>query len=147
MLDIKKIVVPVDLNKNTQKLVDYALTIAKPFDAEVALFHAVEFMTMGEMALGNPNYDDMNTTHKNNAQKTLSEIVTKASTKCRKCTSEVVIGDIVDEILAYTKREDGNMIIIGTHGKRGFERILLGSVAERVLKNAHCPVLVMNPYK
>lgn len=147
MFEIKKIVVPVDLNKHTDKLVDYALSIAKAFDAEVAFFHAVEFMTMGEMALGNSGYDDQNTTQKDSAREALAGIVNEASSKCRKCTSEVVIGDIVDEILDYTKKEQGNLIIIGTHGKRGLEKILLGSVAERVLKGAHCPVLVMNPYK
>jgi nucleotide-binding universal stress UspA family protein len=39
------------------------------------------------------------------------------------------------------------MIIIGTHGSKGIEKLLLGSVAERVVKNAHCPTLVMNPFK
>ncbi|MCK9294597.1 MAG: universal stress protein, partial [Desulfobulbaceae bacterium] len=59
--------------------------------------------------------------------------------------TKVVIGDTVDTILDEAKSYD--TIIIGTHGYRGLEKILMGSVAERVVKNSPCPVLVYNPYK
>jgi nucleotide-binding universal stress UspA family protein len=59
----------------------------------------------------------------------------------------VIRGDIVEEIVKYADEEDAGLVIIGTHGARGLERILLGSVAERVLKSVHCPTLTMNPYK
>jgi nucleotide-binding universal stress UspA family protein len=147
MLNITKIIVPVDLDKNTDKIVDYALFMAKGLDAEVILFHVVEFLAQGEMALGNLGYDDYNTRRREDAENQMNELVRGAAGKCRKCSSKVVIGDTVDEILDLAKAEDAGMIIIGTHGKRGIEKILLGSVAERVLKNAHCPVLVINPYK
>ncbi len=147
MLNITKIVVPVDLHKNTDKLVNYALFIAKSLDAEVIFFHAVEFVVLGEMALGNPSYDDYNTDRLKKARKALDEIREKAADTYKNCTSKAVIGDTVDEILDLAKAEKAGLLIMGTHGKRGLEKILLGSVAERVLKNAHCPVLVMNPYK
>ena len=56
-------------------------------------------------------------------------------------------GDTVYEIVAYAKNQKADLIVIGTHGTRGLEKILLGSVAERVLKRAHCPTLIINPYK
>ena len=147
MLNFQKIIVPVDLDKNTTKLVEYALHIASKFDAEVILLHTVEFIVMGEMALGNPTYDDYNTSRKEAAGKALDKIVQEAADKGQKCTSRVLMGDTVDEILECAKEEHCDMIIMGSHGKRGLEKILLGSVAERVLKNAHCPVLIMNPYR
>jgi len=147
MLEFKKIIVPVDLEKNTTKLVEYALYIASQFDAEVLLLHTVEFIVMGEMALGNPTYDDYNTSRKEAAGKALDKIVQETAEKGKKCTSRVLLGDTVDEILACAKDEHCDLIIMGSHGKRGLEKILLGSVAERVLKNAHCPVLIMNPYR
>jgi nucleotide-binding universal stress UspA family protein len=146
-MNISKIVVPVDLDKHTDKLVDYALFMAKGLDAELILVHAVEFIVLGEMALGNFSYDDYNASRKDQAQKALEAITVKATGKCRKCTFKVTVGDIVDEILDAAAEEASDLIIIGSHGKRGLEKILLGSVAERVLKNAHCPVLIMNPYK
>jgi nucleotide-binding universal stress UspA family protein len=59
----------------------------------------------------------------------------------------VVTGDPVDRITEIAKEKNSDLIIISTHGAKGLEKILLGSVAERVLKRAHCPVLVMNPFK
>lgn len=146
-MNIAKIVVPVDLDKNTGKLVDYALAIAKALDAEVLFLHAVEFIVMGEMALGNPTFDDFNVQRKTDAQKMIDDIILNAAGKIKKCSGKVIVGDIVDKILHFASTEKADMIIMGSHGKRGLEKILLGSVAERVLKNAHCPVLIMNPYR
>ncbi|NOR25763.1 MAG: hypothetical protein GQ542_15525 [Desulforhopalus sp.] len=67
--------------------------------------------------------------------------------RCSGCTGEVTVGDPVDTITEFARAKDSDLIIISTHGAKGFEKILLGSVTERVLKRAHCPVLVMNPYK
>jgi len=57
------------------------------------------------------------------------------------------VGDVVDNLLEYTRKEGIDMIIMGTHGTRGIEKILLGSVAERVIKKATCPSLVYIPKK
>ena len=147
MQQITKIVVPVDLEKNTAKLVEFAIYMANRLDGEIVFFHAVEFLALGEMALGNFSYDDYNSARVTRAESMLRDIVEENSGKCRSCDSTVVVGDIVDEIVGYARDHDAGMIIIGTHGKRGLEKILLGSVAERVLKHAPCPVLVMNPYR
>jgi nucleotide-binding universal stress UspA family protein len=58
-----------------------------------------------------------------------------------------IVGDIVSEILTYAESQKADMIIIGTHGKQTQGEIVLGSVSEQVLRKAHCPVLVMNPYQ
>lgn len=147
MQEINNIVVPVDLEKNTDKVVDFAINMAKKLDAEISFFHAVEFHAMGEMALGVPSYDDYNSERFSHAEKKVEEIVRDATGKCKNCSGKTVMGDVVDAIVDYAQDQKAEMIIIGTHGKRGLEKILLGSVAERVLKRAHCPVLVMNPYR
>ena len=59
----------------------------------------------------------------------------------------VLHGIIVDEIVNFAQNKETDIIIIGTHGTKGIEKLLLGSVAERVVKSAHCPTLVMNPFK
>jgi nucleotide-binding universal stress UspA family protein len=147
-MQIKHIVVPVDLEQHTEKLVEFAVDMANKLDCEISIFHGVEyFVTMGEMALGNLTYEDYNSAQVDQARKKLDEIVRKAAGKCKKVSSKVGLGYVVDEIVAYAKDQEADMIIIGTHGKRGLEKILLGSVAERVIKRAHCPTLVMNPYR
>ena len=61
--------------------------------------------------------------------------------------SKVLTGDIAEEIMAYAKSYDCDLIIMGTHGYKGFERIIFGSIADKVVKNACCPVLTINPYQ
>jgi nucleotide-binding universal stress UspA family protein len=150
MQKIRHIVVPVDLDRHTGKLVDFAVDMAARLDCdEVTFFHGVDFEygPMGEMVLGNFSYEDYNSLRVDQAKKKLDEIVQKATCKCKKCGSKVAFGYVVDEIVQYAKDQEADMIIIGTHGKRAIEKILLGSVAERVIKKAHCPILVMNPYR
>ena len=52
----------------------------------------------------------------------------------------------MDSIVAYAKEKEADLIIIGTHGRKGIEKIMLGSVAERVIKHAPCPTLIYNPH-
>ena len=148
MQEIQQIVVTVDLGKNIQKLIDFAIYMADQLDSEISFFHCIEeIIEMGEMALGSFSHDDYNSERVRYAKEALEEIVKNATGKYKKCTSKVVVGDVVDEIIDYAKKRNANMIIMGTHGKRGLEKILLGSVADRVLKTAHCPVLLMNPHR
>jgi nucleotide-binding universal stress UspA family protein len=67
--------------------------------------------------------------------------------QCLGCTGQVINGEPVEKIVEVAEEKDADLIIISTHGAKGLEKILLGSVAERVLKRAHCPVLIMNPFK
>lgn len=145
-MHITKIFVPLDLDQDSQNVVNYAQFVASTFDAEIVFFHAVEFTTSGEMALGNLSYDDINTTRLEAVKRQLAKIASTTQDKGKKCSYHAVIGDIVDEILDYAKKEQADLLIMGTRGKRGLQKVLLGSVAERVLKKAPCPVLVMKPY-
>jgi nucleotide-binding universal stress UspA family protein len=59
------------------------------------------------------------------------------------CVSEMVTGSAADEIVGYARRNGIALIVVGTHGRTGFSRALLGSVAERVMRHAPCPVLTV----
>jgi nucleotide-binding universal stress UspA family protein len=61
--------------------------------------------------------------------------------------SKVLVGDVAEEILQYALDVDSSMIIMGTHGYKGLERIMFGSVADKVVKSACCPVMTINPYR
>jgi nucleotide-binding universal stress UspA family protein len=64
-----------------------------------------------------------------------------------KVDSLVVTGDVAEEILQYAEKNDIGLIVMGTHGYKGLERIMFGSVADKVVKNSCCPVLTINPYQ
>ena len=59
--------------------------------------------------------------------------------------AEVVVGYAAEEILEIAAKEEADLIVMGTHGRKGIDRILFGSVAERVVKNSHLPVLTIRP--
>jgi nucleotide-binding universal stress UspA family protein len=60
---------------------------------------------------------------------------------------QVLSGDVAEEIVNYADRANAQLIIMGTHGYKGFNRLVFGSVAEKVLKTAGCPVITVNPYR
>ena len=59
----------------------------------------------------------------------------------------IVSGDRVSEILETIQSEDIDLVIMGTHGRKGLEHMILGSVAENVMRKSRVPVLIINPYK
>ena len=153
MKEIKRIVVPIDLQGHTNKLVDYAVNFANKLDCEIFLFHGIEFHNTGELvspgeaALTHISSIDFESSRAQHARQQLEKISRNLVGRCRKCTTWVAVGYVVDSIVEYAREQNADLIIIGTHGKRGLEKILLGSVAMRVIKRAHCPTLVLNPYK
>ena len=144
-MEIKKIITPVDFEKNTNKLVEFALYMANQLSAEIVFCHVFEPFATGDMMLGSPTFVIFENERKANAEERMTNLVKDNEAKSLHCSGKVLIGDITDEIVAYAK--DADMIIMGTHGAKGLEKILLDSVAERVLKRANCPCLIMNPYK
>jgi len=66
---------------------------------------------------------------------------------CPNFQKRVVSGDTVDEILKVIESEDIDLLIMGTHGRKGLDHTIFGSVAEKVVKKSPSPVLVINPYK
>ncbi len=147
MNEIVKIVVPVDLGKNTQILADYALYIGKKLDAHVTFVHVTEFFETGDMMLGSPSFSGINEERFSKAKELMGNLIQDNSQQHEKIGGTVLKGDTVDTIVRFAEEEKADLLIIGTHGAKGLEKILLGSVAERVLKRVHCPTLTMNPYK
>ena len=61
-------------------------------------------------------------------------------------TNKVLVGDVGEKIVEYAAEVGGDLIVMGTHGYKGLERIMFGSVADQVVKSAPCPVMTINPY-
>ncbi len=140
------IVVPVDFSLTTDKLVEYSIFMAKKLSAVIHFVHVVYFYTNDAMS-GFSYLQECEDKLLSNAEKRMSDILEDNREMCPGCTGHVLIGDPVEKIVEFAKMKNSDLLIISTHGAKGLEKILLGSVAERVLKRAHCPVLFMNPYK
>ena len=146
MRKVHQIVVPVDFHYQSDKLVDYAAYMAGELSAVVHFIHAVEFYlgnSMTALAYVQQYEEQLVADEKIR----MAKLVEDNRERCKGCTGKVVVGDPVDAIVDFAKASDADLIIMSTHGSKGLEKIMLGSVAEHVLKRAHCPVLVMNPFK
>ena len=147
MKDITKIVVPVDLDRHTDKLVEFAVFFANKLSSSIRFVHVVESVSTGDMMLGSPSFEPIYKEQKAKAEELMTNIVEDNRSKLADISGTVIRGEVVEEIVQFAADEKAGLIVMGTHGAKGLERILLGSVAERVLKRAHCPTLTMNPYK
>ena len=149
MQNIQQIIVPVDFHQHTDDLVAYAVGIASRLGAQLTFLHVAE--RIAEMAITADVYPAsfvaLNDELFAYAQKKMEALVEDNKGACPGCTGVVVQGEVADSIVDYVKGKESDLIIIGTHGAQGIEKVMLGSVAERVLKRASCPILVYNPYK
>ncbi len=147
MAEIKKVVVPVDFSSTTDKVVDYAMSVADKLGAEVLFFHAINDFQGYDMMLVHPSFIGMTKDLEKESKERINALVEEYKEREYGVGGDVAIGDAAEEIIKYAQEQNADMIIIGTHGVKGLEKILMGSTAERVVKNAPCPVLVFNPFK
>ncbi len=147
MAEIQKVVVPVDFSSSTDKVVDYAMSVADKLEAEVLFFHAVNDFQGYDMMLVHPSFVSMTKDLEKESRQRVEALAKKYADRPYGVSGDVAIGDAADEIIKYAGKENADMIIIGTHGAKGLEKILLGSTAERVVQKAPCPVLVFNPFR
>lgn len=148
MKDFKKILFPVDLSEVSPKIAPWVLATAQKYDAEVhLLFVARRFDQYSGFCVSVDAIENIENEIVKGAETSLEEFVDRFFRGYPKCRAKVVQGDADEEILNYITSENVDLVIIGTHGRKGIERVLFGSVAERVIKTSSAPVLSINPYK
>ncbi len=140
LLKIRKILVPLDFSVTSEKVLRYAVPFAKQFSAKLVLLHAIEplpypadlgYVPLGEVIPIEPT------------RKRLAELAQMAVDPELLDQSVVQIGVAFELIVDFAKQLDVDLIIISTHGYTGLKHVLLGSTAERVVRHASCPVLVV----
>ncbi len=147
MQEIHQIIVPVDFSQITAQLVDYSIYMAENLSATIHFVHVAEINQGYDMLLGDSVFGDIKEKIIAAAEERMANLLEDNGERCKGCTGKVVIGDTVDAIIDHAKNKKADLIIISTHGTKGVEKILLGSVTERVIKKAPCPTLSFNPYK
>ena len=128
MKPIKKILCSVDLSDHSAEVAEYAALLASKLGAEVTAIYVAP--TLSQYTGFKVPQSDIHAF--------VGEIV--------RATGEVLVGYASDEILAKAKRDDMDLIVMGTHGRKGIDRIIFGSVAEKVVKNSPIPVLTIRPH-
>lgn len=141
MIALEKILVPIDFSEHSEKVVRAAAELAKKFGAELHLFHAVE---TAPMAYGEGPYFPPEAAEEMEAAavKQLEEFKVDFADGIQ-VIRKVAQGHPFLEIVTYAKDNETDLIVIGTHGRGPIAHMLMGSVAEKVVRKAPCSVLVV----
>jgi universal stress protein A len=144
---IKRILVPTDLSHASLPALKLAAEFGKAFKAELVLLFVVEpLYTSGDIL--SATIASVVEEQKNGARAHLAREADRLGERGLRARSSVGEGTAAAVIVESARRESADLIIIGTHGRSGFSHIFMGSVAERVVRTAGCPVLtVRSPAK
>lgn len=148
MKPIKRILIATDFSDCSREAVDYALSWAESLGAELHIVHVFERPAYFEVGVSHSlqlrhNVDEWIREVKHEATRQLDALVQEAKGRRPGVHGALREGPTVDEILKAAEETSADLIVIGTHGRTGLPHVLLGSVAERVVRSAPCPVLTV----
>lgn len=143
MIPPKNILVPTDFSPNATHALEYALDLAKKLEAKVTVLHVYEIPVLGvpdgtlvlaaniaeQIVLG--------------ADQALVDLAARCKARGIEVSTRLENGDARDSVEAVAREIDADLVVMGTHGRRGVSRLLMGSVAEAVLRTSTRPVLIV----
>jgi len=148
MYDFKKILFPVDFSKCNEKVFPYARTMAKHYKAKLfLLFIARDLSHFKRMHVNPLTLHDVASEIAEGGEKAMKEFCKKHLARFKNYETRVVVGDASTEICKFADEKNIDLIVLCTHGRKGLNRTLLGSVADSVIKRAKRPVLSINPFR
>lgn len=137
------ILVPIDFSTYSEQALDYAVMLAAKLDAKIHLINAIPIPALGVPELGVALTASMIDTLVADNQRALDKIAASKRDVAKIGSVIIRSGDARDVILNAVEELKADLIVMGTHGRRGVSRALLGSVAEMVVRTAPCPVLTL----
>ncbi len=147
MFQIKRILCPIDFSEFSEKAFQYACSLARHYGSTLLLEHVVEpiyvtspYYSYASLGTIDAIYDDM----ASDALKKLNSWMARDGVKTIQMHPFVRKGFIATEILSFAQQHDADLMVMGTHGRHGLARLALGSVTEKVLRAARCPVLAVH---
>lgn len=141
MLDMKRILAPVDFSETSDKAFDYALSLARAFEAEVIALHVLQEPILYQPHTAQEYRDEFERT----IQRKLSDLLHRHTCEGVKITTMMKPGAPFLETIQVASGQNCDLIVIGTHGHGPIHNMLLGSCVEKVVRKARCPVLVVRP--
>ena len=142
MEKIKKILIPTDGSDCSLRAADVGISLAKLLGAEIIVIYAIDIIILEELtkSIGSK---DIEKELKEKGESYLNYVAKLGKKEGLKTESILTKGEPHDQIVHFAKNLGVDMIVMGTYGRRGTKRILIGSVTERVIEYAPCPVLVV----
>lgn len=139
------VIIPLDGSKLAEECVPTALEIAKACDAEVIFIRAIRLPSYAISGPGSEYYgvDYGVSAQRADAQEYLAQFVEMAEAEGISASSHAALGNAAARIVEETKHVPDAMIVISSHGRSGFRRMILGSVADKIVRASHHPALVL----
>ena len=135
----KHILVPTDFGEPAQRALDLAISLAQTYGAKLTLLHTFDVPVL---AYGDPLQWPIGRLEEA-AKGALAELLAKTRARFRQCEGLVEMGPPWEHIVARADTREFDLIAMGTHGRRGIQRALIGSVAEKVVRLSPIPVLTV----
>lgn len=141
MMGLKRILVPTDFSETSEAALRYGVALARAFKSQIYLLHVPEHPGEGaeaEYPIG------LFETMQNAAHDRLGHLLGEGDMRELKPECAMRLGKPSEEIVRHAAEHEIDLIVMGTHGREGFARALIGSVAETVVRRAQCPVLTVH---
>ena len=135
-MQLNKILCPIDFSKFSNAANDYASLLAESSGAEIIYLH----VSLPDVTVSSYAYVDLQQESSNELQR-LEEI--KPTVSGVKASYEIEFGTPTTSIVKFANEHEVDLIVMGTHGRTGWRRVTMGSVAEAVVRSASCPVLAI----
>jgi universal stress protein A len=146
-MEIRHILAPTDFSDHSKKALAYALGLAKHFGAKLSILHVVEIPPYPVEGYAPPTLaasflDDL----ERQAKEELAQLLPEAEAEKVEVARAVVIGSPYNKIIETAEAEGVDLLVMATAGRTGLSRLVMGSVAERVVRHAACPVLTIRTH-
>lgn len=140
---LEKILVPIDFSDFSKEALDKALALAEDYAATVVVLHV-----MLEPQISMPyevyvDWEKIKSEVSQDSEKHMSQLITDDLKQRFNIKPVTVWGDPALKILEVAKDEGVDLVVMATHGRTGLSRVFMGSVADRIVRKAHCPVMVI----
>jgi len=140
--NIQKILIPTDGSDYSMRAAEYGISIAKMLDAQIMVVYVIDDVVLDQISKVT-EHEDVERELKQDGQRHINYVLGLAEKESVKATSLLAKGRPFDQIVHLAKEQNMDLIVMGTYGLKGAERILIGSDAERVIEYSPCPVLVV----
>jgi nucleotide-binding universal stress UspA family protein len=144
MKPFEKILTAIDFSENSEHAFEYALTLAKQFQAELTIMHVInEPVDLRGFYVPHISFEQLEKEIEEGAQKMMENFCQTRMVDFNNYKTAIVTGIPYEEIIRKSEDTAASLIVLGTHGRTGLDHIIFGSTAERVVRGASCPVLTI----
>jgi len=147
VMHVNNILVPIDFSNYSEKALAYASEIAQSYNAQLQVLHIIEeTMHPAFSVTGKSSIFDLVPDIKDDSRKRAEKILSNFVSDRVKSKIFIQGGRAANDIIKFAKENSTDLIVIATHGLTGLEHMLLGSVTEKVVRMAHCPVFTVKAF-